>query len=517
MYPPAAPVATVAQLPDPAGSDRGTPGADRDGVRGAYEPQSLTSCIVAALVGLAAVTAAAVLCGCAESAAPGANPNANMFRDFIDGKFDGDGHPVNASVVPASALCPGRAAGDACQGALPGSAQQGELVANARIRVDAHAQAGDIATLTILDANHATVATATLSVAGLRSNDWIDFPVTWESSGAPVTVSLVPASGAQVELDYVEVFLQRFGLVASPGSGVLADTDELEFELPLARPLTSLTLDGTDLTAQLQSLLASGQATQTTTDFRAVIDVAVGDLAGARADVSQLELGAQDLAARVELRRSAPACAYEGDASGTKVLVTGFQPFPADADHDNVSGVAVTALDPTALHGAQVMRLVVPVEYDRTPSEIVDAIARCQPDIVISFGQGGDAIALEETAYNLQDTGEVDGGVPDNRGIIRAAQPIDSSAPATRATLLPLDAIDSALVALGEAPQHSTDPGRYVCNNVMFDDLGAIAGHGRAGFIHLPYTTEFDDAARARFGKIVAAAIQATVDDTAGH
>jgi hypothetical protein len=34
----------------------------------------------------------------------------------------------------------------------------------------------------------------------------------------------------------------------------------------------------------------------------------------------------------------------------------------------------------------------------------------------------------------------------------------------------------------------------------------------RAGFIHLPYTTEFDDATRARFGAIVAAAIQATVD-----
>ncbi|HUJ59365.1 MAG TPA: hypothetical protein VLX92_12760, partial [Kofleriaceae bacterium] len=185
---------------------------------------------MAAVVGLAAVTAAAVLCGCAESAAPGANPNANMFRDFIDGKFDGDGHPVNAAVVQASALCPGRGAGDPCHGALPGGAQQGELVANARIRVDAHAQAGDIATLTILDANNATVATATLSVDGLRSTDWIDLPVTWESSGAPVTVSLVPAAGAQVELDYVEVFLQRFGLVASPGSGVLADTDELEFE-----------------------------------------------------------------------------------------------------------------------------------------------------------------------------------------------------------------------------------------------------------------------------------------------
>jgi hypothetical protein len=43
----------------------------------------------------------------------------------------------------------------------------------------------------------------------------------------------------------------------------------------------------------------------------------------------------------------------------------------------------------------------------------------------------------------------------------------------------------------------------------MFADLGTTA---RAGFIHLPYTTSFDDAARVRFGAIVAAAVQATVD-----
>jgi pyroglutamyl-peptidase len=130
---------------------------------------------------------------------------------------------------------------------------------------------------------------------------------------------------------------------------------------------------------------------------------------------------------------------------------------------------------------------------------------------VISFGQGGGEIALEETAYNLQDTGEVSGGVPDNRGIVRAAAPIDPAAPATRATLLPLAAIEAALVALGETPAHSTDPGRYICNNVMFGDIGAMAGK-RAGFIHLPYTTEFPADVKLRFAKVVEAAVQASVE-----
>jgi pyroglutamyl-peptidase len=131
---------------------------------------------------------------------------------------------------------------------------------------------------------------------------------------------------------------------------------------------------------------------------------------------------------------------------------------------------------------------------------------------VISFGQGGSAIALEEVAYNLQDTGEISGGVPDNRGVIRAAVPIDATAPPTRATLLPLDAIADALEAIGEAPRRSRDPGRYICNNTMFENLAAMAGRGRAGFIHLPYTTTFDDDVRARYGKIVEAVVQAVVD-----
>jgi pyroglutamyl-peptidase len=159
------------------------------------------------------------------------------------------------------------------------------------------------------------------------------------------------------------------------------------------------------------------------------------------------------------------------------------------------------------------MRLVMPVEYDRAAAEVTDTIARCAPEAVISFGQGGGEIALEQTAYNLQDTGEVAGGVPDNRGVIRAATPIDPAAPATRATLLPIDQIRDALEAAGETPAFSTDPGRYICNNVMFADVGAMQARGGVGgFIHLPYTTQFDDSTRARFGNVVRIAVQATAD-----
>jgi pyroglutamyl-peptidase len=455
-----------------------------------------------------------VLLAACTNAPSGANPNAGLFRDFEDGKFDSAGHPLDAVVVAASAMCPnGTESIGTCTGELPAAARSGDLVASARIRVRAHGS-GTVVTMSLLGDGDTVVGTRTLKASNLRTG-WFDLPVAYHGDGSTLRASVVAAQGATVDLDYIEVFPKHFTLALAPGSGTFADTDRLQIELPLARKIDRVAIDGQDVTGHLTDLLVAGQATRTNTAYRSVVDVGVGDLAPARADVAELAVHAASTATRMELRKAAPACAFAGDASGKKVIITGFQPFPADATHENVSGVAVTALDPSALHGAQVMKLILPVEYDRAAAEVADAIARCQPDVAISFGQGGDEIALEETAYNLQDTGELSGGAPDNRGIVRAATPIDETAPATRDTQLPLDAIEKALVAAGEQPAHSTDPGRYVCNNVMFGDIGAMQalGAGRAGFIHLPYTTTFDDATRARFGGVVAAAIQAVVDN----
>jgi pyroglutamyl-peptidase len=476
-------------------------------------PGSLTPSIVASLVALAAVAATVLLTGCTDPATPAAdNPNAGLFRDFLDGKFDSAGHPLNARVTAAVALCGSTTLPASCEGPIAGGAQQGDLVASARIRVTAHAASGDVVKLEVVDGD-AVVAHDTLTVSRVRdTTSWLDLHATWTSVGHEVRVRLALASGAKVELQSVEVFPQRFGLALSPGSGVLADTDHLVIELPRGRKVDKAELDGTDVTAPLAKLLTVGKAQRMSTTYRTLVEVGVGDLAPARGDVAELRVHSNADAARMQLRRTPPACTFEGDPAGKKVLITGFQPFPADGWHDNISGVAVTALDPSTLHGARVMRIVMPVEYDRSAAEVTDAIARCHPEVVISFGQGGDAIALEEVAYNLQDTGEVSGGVPDNRGIVRASVPIDETAPATRDTLLPLDAIEHALEALGETPEHSRDPGRYICNNVMFADIAAMTGVGRAGFIHLPYTSDFDDAVRARFGKVVAAAVQAAVD-----
>ncbi len=82
----------------------------------------------------------------------------------------------------------------------------------------------------------------------------------------------------------------------------------------------------------------------------------------------------------MQVRRSPPPCTFVGDASGVKVLATGFQPFPADGWHDNVSRVGVFAARPEAMPGVRLMRIELPVEYDRAAAEVQSAIRRCAPD-----------------------------------------------------------------------------------------------------------------------------------------
>ena len=484
------------------------------------------------LATLALIALAAAICAACTDADverdPG--PNAQMFRDFLDGKFDGAGHPLNARVTEAESLCPDAGASDdsagdgyvqlerACIGPLAGTNQVGSLVASVRLRVNDVGDGADegvpIVRVTLTDADGSQLGEETLMIERLREPDaWIDVALWFTSWGEAATIAITPADGARVDVDYVELFPRQFKLVVSPGSGVIGDADLIEFEIAPDATIQRLLAGDADLAPRLDELLASGVATRVDTAYRRIIRVPVGALVEDRPDVVQLKVKVGADSARVELRRSVAACTYEGAPSGTKVLVTAFQPFPADGWHDNVSEVAVSSIVPSRLRDAQVMRLVLPVEYDRAAAAVVDAIARCAPDIVLSFGQGGDAIALEQIAYNLKDTGEVSGGVPDNRGIIAAALPIEAVAPPERMSSLPLEAIDLALRALGEFPEHSVDPGRYICNNVFFAETGAIEarGSGIAGFIHLPYTTGFDDATRARYAAVVEAAINAAV------
>jgi pyroglutamyl-peptidase len=476
------------------------------------------------LANLLLVTAVAACADVVDPVDPVDDPNEGLLRDFIDGKYDAAGHPLNAKVVEVErvlrddASCGTRRDGvlelrAACEIALPMGADQGGLLVNARLRVRQAPTWGRIVTLTALGPNGDELGKQTLTVSRLRGRDrWIDLPIALQASAGMAHLRLEVAPGATVDLQYVEVFPKELGVIVSPGAGVYTDEAKITFELPKGKKIERLEANGVDMRPVLDQLLTDRKATKTVTEFRTLIEVAVGDLLPERDDVVDLRVHSSGDTSRTQIRKTPAPCNFEGDPDGKKVLVTGFQPFPADGWHENVSAVAISGLDPSQLRGAQVMRLVLPVEYDRAASLVSDIIERCEPNHVISFGQGGGSIALEEMSYNLQDTGELAGGAPDNRGIIRAANPIVVDGPQERESLLPLDAIEDAMLAIGETPRRSIDPGRYICNNVMYNNIEKMALRGRAGFIHLPYTTWFDDGAREKWGKVVLAAVQATVD-----
>src|SRR5512146_2609850 len=197
-------------------------------------PDTRPGCIAAALAGLAAVAITAELAGCAADPAGATqapvDPNAGLLRDFLDGKFDGAGHPLNARVTEAETLCADagtphdgviRLTSDkACTGAaLAGVEQQGDLVVNARLHIQSHAASGDIVRVEVLGPDQKLLGGQTLTTSRLRSATWIDWPVSWHSDGTAVTLRIAPAPGAVIDVDYVEVFPERFGLVLSPGSG----------------------------------------------------------------------------------------------------------------------------------------------------------------------------------------------------------------------------------------------------------------------------------------------------------
>jgi len=484
---------------------------------------------------------ASLLGGCAAPSgppveeAPATNASGfeqRMLQDFTNnGKTDERGHPINAIVVEAERFCTGsgqvvpggfrsdNSTATVCNGTLPKLAGSDEIV-NIKLRglgVDTSSSA-EVVKVTV-QAGTEEPATLVFRGSSFRANgQWTYLPIpisTYASDDAKLTIETF-GHGA-VEIDYVEIFTNEFPIAFGPGSRVLGDEDTITIESPLGKAAPILIVNGAEV--KLADLLAAAHATKQDTSYRSIYTVQVGVLAGADpADLDVFARGVDDALskARIHIYRNAPPCAYEGDRKGKRVLLTGFHPFPVAELHENISNVAVRALDPTKLRGAQVMRLTLPVEYDDGPAIVTDAMARCTPDFVIDFGQGGNEISLEHTAYNLKDTGHF----VDNRGRFQAGEPIAEGGAPTLPTALPLDRIKAALVAalpkhgpLGEVSiADSEDAGRYICNNTFYAVAEARQGTTiRTGFIHLPYTTEFPADVRAAWGKTVLAIVQATI------
>lgn len=384
--------------------------------------------------------------------------------------------------------------------------------------------APEVVTVTVFDAKDRLLGSKTMRHDKFRQaltyqNLWVGFVV--KDKGA-IRVEVRWHGARPVRVDYLELFRSMRRVVISPPSHPdLKASSPLRVELIDGRqPLElELSCNGQSLDTALKAQIGAGEAVSSVTDFRRLVTSSTSPLLDAcerpaRIKARMIADGWARATARVTFRDKPIPCAFEGDEQGkTRVLITGFEPFPADTSWDNSSEIAVSSFDVSKLKGAAVMRVVVPVEWDSAAAMIADLIDRCQPQVVIGFGQGRYRVDLESTAYNLKDSSDVSGGVPDNRGVVFDGVPVEAGAPAELKSTLPVPQIVAALKDAGENASESDDPGRYICNNIFYAVMHHTQGTGiSAGFVHLPTIYSVGDTARARLQRVVETVIHQTLE-----
>jgi len=455
-----------------------------------------------------------------------------LFADFLDGKYDSAGHPFGSTVIEAESACEHDTGSAEAEGwaTLSGKHAPGVVC-----RAKASAVGKGVFTLSVRALSQESAAAAGPAVLTVKVRDAQDHELgsseftsknwpamTWQNlalrfsmaDAGPVSIEVLWSGDASVRLDYLEMFRSERQLVLSPASGVLAAGAEMQFELN--DPPTGATLeadcDGTDQTQLLADLIASGKAKQQITDFRLIVTAPADALLAACKLPSRFRVKAvagsyARATSRVSYRAAPPACSFE--PGKIAVLLTGFEPFPADSTSDNSAERAVKGFDPSGLANVSVMRMIIPVEYDAAPGWVAEVIERCKPDVVVGFGQGRSAVDLETTSYNIKDTAEVSGGVPDNRGVIYGGDPIVEGGPAQLRSGLPIDAILAQLQLAGIDSGLSDDPGRYVCNNLFYTIMTKVQGTGQiGGFVHLPRIYSVDPTSQAMLQQVVSAVVE---------
>lgn len=169
-----------------------------------------------------------------------------------------------------------------------------------------------------------------------------------------------------------------------------------------------------------------------------------------------------------------------------QILVTAFGPF--DGRSENASSLVLKLLRKTF---PEIRTRILPVDSVIAPSRLRQALRQIRPDALILLGEaaGSKTIRLETTAFN-----ELDFRIPDIAGRQPSPRPIlQGASPILRSTL-PLKNLISLLAADDHQVMLSNNPGRYLCNQVLYVALAIIQSHQipcRAGFIHLPLVPDY--------------------------
>jgi pyroglutamyl-peptidase len=169
---------------------------------------------------------------------------------------------------------------------------------------------------------------------------------------------------------------------------------------------------------------------------------------------------------------------------GTKILVTGFEPF-GGAD-DNPSARLVERLNAGSARAASVRAAVLPDSATRMPLALAELLETFRPDAVLGLGEarGCPTVRVERVAVNL-----LDFRVADNDGMEQHDSPIVPGGPPAYFTTLAAPELVSAVRAAAVPCETSLSAGSYLCNQMLYLALhwaARSARRPRVGFLHVP-------------------------------
>lgn len=190
-----------------------------------------------------------------------------------------------------------------------------------------------------------------------------------------------------------------------------------------------------------------------------------------------------------------------------KLLLTAFEPF--NGRDINPSQMILESIK--APENIELIKRVLPVEFDTTTRILEELVEKERPDIILSLGQAGNVpnIAVERVAVNMDNCRSSDGTkeLPDSSGAVYVDRPIIEGASNAYFATLPIWELVKEVNDEGVLCRVSYSAGTYVCNHVMYVccHLSTKYKNMRTGFVHVPflpeqmtestqgYSMEFDD------------------------
>lgn len=163
------------------------------------------------------------------------------------------------------------------------------------------------------------------------------------------------------------------------------------------------------------------------------------------------------------------------------LLITGFDPF--GGQHVNPSWEAVQQL-PDRIGEYVLCKLEIPTVFGVAAQTVLDAAARCHPDVILCIGQaaGRSDVTPERIAVNIRDA-----RIADNAGNQPDGIPIIENSPAAYLSTLPVKDMAKAIRDAQIPACVSNSAGTFVCNDTLYTLLHHFHGSAtRVGFLHVP-------------------------------